>query len=306
MATPFTSYAIQRALKVTEDGKFGPETEQAMRAALGYPKDNTNRPWSKKRLIIGYQQKLMLEAGIQVKVDGLMGPATIHAFEQYQDLLRRPEGEQAKLAASSWSSGLWDWFVRLFWRKEKAPEPKPRPAPVPVIPPKEETKPEAKPVIGALTHNVWPRQKDVPGYFGNVGTDQVQIPAPWPMVLAWDTSTPVKTITLHRKVAPSAQRAFAAILAHYGHDGVKALGLHLYGGSLNVRKMRGGDSWSMHSWGIAIDFDPDHNQLRWDNTKARLAKPDAEAFWRIWEAEGWVSLGRERNFDWMHVQAARL
>ena len=25
-----------------------------------------------------------------------------------------------------------------------------------------------------------------------------------------------------------------------------------------------------------------------------------------WEEEGWISLGRARDFDWMHVQAARL
>lgn len=63
---------------------------------------------------------------------------------------------------------------------------------------------------------------------------------------------------------------------------------------------------SLHSWGIAIDFDPERNALNWDHTKARLARPDAEDFWKIWEAEGWVNLGRSRDFDWMHVQAARL
>ena len=70
--------------------------------------------------------------------------------------------------------------------------------------------------------------------------------------------------------------------------------------------MRGGSQWSMHSWGIAIDFDPDRNQMQWGRDKARLAKPDLETFWRIWEEEGAVSLGRTRNFDWMHVQFSRL
>jgi hypothetical protein len=70
--------------------------------------------------------------------------------------------------------------------------------------------------------------------------------------------------------------------------------------------MRGGDRWSMHSWGIAIDFDPTRNSLHADHTQARLAQPDCNEFWRIWEDEGWVSLGRARDFDWMHVQAARL
>jgi len=70
--------------------------------------------------------------------------------------------------------------------------------------------------------------------------------------------------------------------------------------------MRGGNSWSMHSWGIAIDFDASRNQLRWGREKAVLAKPVYDAWWKAWEDEGWVSLGQERNYDWMHVQAARL
>lgn len=45
------------------------------------------------------------------------------------------------------------------------------------------------------------------------------------------------------------------------------------------------------------------NRLRWGRGQARLAQRDAVPFWEAWEAEGWFSLGREKNFDWMHVQA---
>ncbi|MCH7410937.1 hypothetical protein MM239_16125 [Belliella sp. DSM 111904] len=62
----------------------------------------------------------------------------------------------------------------------------------------------------------------------------------------------------------------------------------------------------MHSWGIAIDFDPSNNQLKWGRDMATFAGPEYHAWWDIWESEGWVSLGRLRNFDWMHVQAASL
>jgi len=37
-----------------------------------------------------------------------------------------------------------------------------------------------------------------------------------------------------------------------------------------------------------------------------VRQKDCEAFWKAWEEEGWLSLGRSRNFDWMHVQACRL
>jgi hypothetical protein len=70
--------------------------------------------------------------------------------------------------------------------------------------------------------------------------------------------------------------------------------------------MRGGTKWSTHSWGIAIDYDPERNRLNWGRDKASFAKPEYGDWWKIWEKEGWVSLGRTRNFDWMHIQAAKL
>ncbi|GJD97736.1 hypothetical protein OCOJLMKI_4969 [Methylobacterium iners] len=152
----------------------------------------------------------------------------------------------------------------------------------------------------------WPRQRDCMAFYGGVGLHQVKVKLPFAMRLAWDKGTPIRAISLHEKVADSAGRAFERIADAYDEAARKKLGLDLFGGSLNVRKMRGGSSYSMHSWGIAIDFDPERNQLAWGGEKARLAKPDAETFWKIWEDEGWVSLGRARDMDWMHVQAARL
>jgi hypothetical protein len=62
----------------------------------------------------------------------------------------------------------------------------------------------------------------------------------------------------------------------------------------------------MHSWGIAIDYDPNRNKLRWGAEKAVFAREEYKPWWEFWEEEGWISLGRSRNFDWMHVQAARI
>jgi len=61
-----------------------------------------------------------------------------------------------------------------------------------------------------------------------------------------------------------------------------------------------------HAYGAAFDFDPLRNGLKVKAPMARLSHQDAIPFWEIWEAEGWVSLGRARNFDYMHVQAVRL
>lgn len=159
-----------------------------------------------------------------------------------------------------------------------------------------------------ITHmkTVWPRQKDVPEFYGEVGEHQTRILLPYKMKLAWDPKTIISRMTLHEKVAPSAERAFKKILLEYGEKRISELGLDMFGGSLNVRKMRGGTKYSMHSWGIAIDFDPINNRLRWGADRAKLDHKDYIPFWEIWESEGWVSLGREKNYDWMHVQAARL
>lgn len=159
---------------------------------------------------------------------------------------------------------------------------------------------------GEIRQSHWPHQNQVPTFYGPTGAHQTMVELPWPMYLAWDTGKIVRRISLHEKVAESARRALTRIGEEYGENARDNLGLNLFGGSLNVRKMRGGSSWSMHSWGIAIDFDPERNQLKWGRDKARLAQPDCEAFWSIWEDEGWVSLGRARNYDWMHVQAARI
>ncbi len=104
----------------------------------------------------------------------------------------------------------------------------------------------------------------------------------------------------------SIEKIMRAVLDHYGLERVQELRLDYFGGCYNDRSIRGGTLPSMHSWGIAIDFDPANNQLRWGRDRATFSRPEYQAWWEIWEAEGWVSLGRQRNFDWMHVQAASL
>ena len=166
--------------------------------------------------------------------------------------------------------------------------------------------PSPAPSAAAAVRNAWPTQSGVGAFYGQVGMRQTQLALPYPMKLAWDGTKVVRSISLHEKVAASAGRVLARALEHYGETGIRELGLDLFGGSLNVRKMRGGSAYSMHSWGIAIDFDPERNQLRWGRDRAKLAGNQAGAFLSFWEDEGWVSLGRARNYDWMHVQAARL
>lgn len=166
--------------------------------------------------------------------------------------------------------------------------------------------PAAPPAEPLPASKVWPLERDVPKFYGPVGENQTRIELPFDMYLAWDKGQRLRVMTLHKKVAASALTALQEIANTYTPTERKALGIDLFGGSLNVRKKRGGTSYSMHSWGIAIDFDPERNALNTKSPQARLSHSDAVPFWQAWEREGWLSLGRARNFDYMHVQAARL
>ncbi len=157
--------------------------------------------------------------------------------------------------------------------------------------------------------NGWPmeREADLTQFYGPPGTEAnlVLVDAPYPHRLSWDLAQTARRIRCHAKVADSLQRVLTAVLDHYGLDGVKQLHLDRFGGCYKKRRKRGGTAWSTHAWGIALDYDPERNQLRWGRDRAVFAQPAYDKWWECWENEGWVSLGRTANFDWMHVQAAR-
>lgn len=154
--------------------------------------------------------------------------------------------------------------------------------------------------------HIWPRQAEVERFFGKPGEHQVRLESPYPLYLDWALSTKLTGFQCHEKIVIPAQRVMERVLDAYGLDEIHKLGLDQFGGCLNVRRMRNGSAWSMHAWGIAIDWDADRNALRETARTARMARPEYARFLDLWEEEGFLSLGRARNFDWMHVQAARL
>jgi len=161
---------------------------------------------------------------------------------------------------------------------------------------------------GKIDASTWPLQiqQHMLKFYGDVGTNQVKFVCPYPVRIAWQLDTVITSFSVHKKVEPSLRKILVKVKDIYGMQKISQLGLDLWGGCLNVRKMRGGTNWSTHAWGIAIDWDPARNPLRAGRTRANFAKPEYEAWWKCWEDEGWVSLGRQRNYDYMHVQAARI
>lgn len=160
----------------------------------------------------------------------------------------------------------------------------------------------------SVNPNNWPLQseKELNKFYGEIGKNQTFIQLPYKQKLSWNNRQTISRFSCHEKVHDSLVRIFDRVLSHYGEEEIEVLRLDQFGGCLNVRKMRGGSAWSTHSWGIAVDYDPTHNKLRWGRDRASFAKPAYDEWWKIWEDEGWVGLGREKNYDWMHIQAAKV
>lgn len=156
----------------------------------------------------------------------------------------------------------------------------------------------------------WPTEREVlsgHSIFGQPGDrgSLVSIPLPYPLRPSWSPDTELSSITCHRLIAGPLTRIFQRTLEHYGMERIRELRLDIYGGCFNNRPIRGGSRPSLHAWGIAVDLDPERNTLYMSAPEAAFSGPEYDAFWSIVEKEGAFSLGRERNYDWMHFQFAR-
>ena len=137
------------------------------------------------------------------------------------------------------------------------------------------------------------------------GTYLVSAKIPFPLTIAWDHSQTVSRIRCHKLVVNSVENIFQDILNTYGLKKINALGINLFGGCFNYRAMRGGSSWSRHAWGTAIDLDPARNQLHQQGDSAHFAEKEYGKMIDIFESHGWLSLGRLKNYDWMHFEVGK-
>lgn len=150
--------------------------------------------------------------------------------------------------------------------------------------------------------NNWPYQTDCPAFYGDPRFNLTKwehehldfvIP---PFKMIYDHHIPIHVFQIHKKCKASLDRVLTEIwiAAHKEQAQIDEWGVSNYGGSMEFRMMRNGQHLSMHSYGCAIDLDPQHKT--YGQSAIRFSKPVVKAF----ANEGWVNL----LHDPMHFQAA--
>jgi hypothetical protein len=155
-----------------------------------------------------------------------------------------------------------------------------------------------------LQHNVWPTQTEVWGGFYDP-LKLVHVQCPWVFTVE---GTHSQTITIHEKCAASLTRILNFIWENAGksQEKIHEFGYDVYDGSYVVRSIRGGSQPSMHSYGIAMDWNAAANPQHAPISQTKF-KPDS-LITQAFEAEGWIWGGRWSvgSIDAMHFQAARV
>ncbi|MGH9547351.1 MAG: M15 family metallopeptidase [Terriglobales bacterium] len=100
---------------------------------------------------------------------------------------------------------------------------------------------------------------------------------PFPLRLAWNLSQTITRMTCHGRLA----RVYASVFASIQEQGLQAK-VASFGGCFAFRPQRTGNKLSSHSWGIAIDLNPESNM------QGSAGNMDA----------GLVEIFRRAGFEW--------
>lgn len=104
-----------------------------------------------------------------------------------------------------------------------------------------------------------------------------RVALPFPLRLSWDPSRTVTLMTCHRRMTG----IFASAFARIQERGLEASILS-FGGCFAFRPQRAGNKLSAHSWGIAIDLNPE------SNAQGSAGNMD----------DGVIEIFREAGFEW--------
>jgi len=161
----------------------------------------------------------------------------------------------------------------------------------------------------------WPKPYEVKSFYGDPDPHHEGVPdrqwelnnleritPPYRMVLAWDKTKRLNSITVHKKCASSLLLILNKISLHFGSEqAIEANRMHLFGGCFNFRMMRGANKLSMHAYGCAIDLDPESNPLGKAYWEPAGMMPMAVV--EIFRSEGWTWGGTWKRPDCQHFEA---
>ncbi len=155
-----------------------------------------------------------------------------------------------------------------------------------------------------------PTQAQVEQVYGRPGPalekGLVMITLPFRLRIDYNLRQTTNRMRVHPLAAEQLKRALIETHDHYGEERWRALGLDRYAGTYEHRRMRGGSAWSMHAYGIAIDFFTKPNGLKTRCPKALFCGADYQPFLDIMERNEWLPAIRLWGADAMHFQRARL
>lgn len=169
----------------------------------------------------------------------------------------------------------------------------------------------------------WPLQRDCDKFYGDPrSASGVSASHSWelqnlvyftpPFQMTYE-GRPIKRFSVHIKCHNAFNAVFNNMLkaSNNDYEKLKYWGVTKFAGCYNYRLMRGGSSLSMHSYGIAIDLDPENNSFG-DRTPRFAQFPEVlKAFadeGAVWGGDwnGNKDTLDERRCDGMHWQFARL
>lgn len=125
---------------------------------------------------------------------------------------------------------------------------------------------------------------------------------PFPLQITWGNKPWIHSFPVHEKAHKPFTDAFNNILDCYTLEQIKELGIDQFGGCYNYRKGTKSNNWSTHAWAIAIDLDPVRNGYAVKKPKAQFSKAEYLDLMGAFYRAGFVNLGHERDFDYMHFE----
>jgi hypothetical protein len=174
------------------------------------------------------------------------------------------------------------------------------------------TTPNGRPEIEAMFGNPANSNGTLNAAWEAVNIQKIAPPDGWRLFYQDDTGLkPVSGIAMHHLLKDT----FVAVMADVWNVAKKQIGdgasddairawlherrLDQHSGGFNFRPITGGHKLSLHSYGIAIDWDAGHNPRR---TPLTRTLPDW--WYDIWKTHGWTDGRHFPTPDPMHVQFA--